>query len=172
MECSGRWGGRWGSRLRRGSTPTRPSRFSVSPSRYGWVALPPAYQVLQTTGSSAPPWCVCHRVRGGQDSPGVDSILGRGAHRHRPRGGAVIAVATLGEQSAATETIRRALGGALAASTHFSKAGTRAMANASPSVHELGDSASERRHLRRQPRVLALKFPPPPRSVVPRLALR
>src|SRR5688572_31582527 len=50
----------------------------------------------------------------------------------RPIGGAAIAVATLGEESAATETIVALLGGALAATTHFGKAGTRAMANTSP----------------------------------------
>ena len=50
----------------------------------------------------------------------------------RPVGGALIAVATLGDASPATRTMTALLGGALAASTHFGKAGTRVMANASP----------------------------------------
>ena len=50
----------------------------------------------------------------------------------RPVGGAVIAVATLGEASPATKTIIGLVGAALAAGTHLSKAGTRVMANASP----------------------------------------
>ena len=41
-----RWAGRWGSRLRRGSTSTRRSRSSGLASRYGWVALPPQFQVF------------------------------------------------------------------------------------------------------------------------------
>jgi len=50
----------------------------------------------------------------------------------RPAGGALIAVATLGEQPPATEVLIALFGGALAASTHFSKSGTRVLANASP----------------------------------------
>jgi hypothetical protein len=50
----------------------------------------------------------------------------------RPIGGAAIAVATLGEASTTTETMVALLGGALAASTHFTKSGTRVIANASP----------------------------------------
>ena len=50
----------------------------------------------------------------------------------RPVGGAAIAVATLGDNSPMAETMVALIGGALAASTHFSKAGTRVMANASP----------------------------------------
>jgi putative Mn2+ efflux pump MntP len=50
----------------------------------------------------------------------------------RPVGGALIAVATLGEKSPATETMVALLGGALAASTHFGKSGTRVLANTSP----------------------------------------
>ena len=101
-------------------------------SRYGWVSLPPQYQVFDNTwiiGTAL----VLYVIEFVADKiPWVDSIWD-GVHTViRPVGGAAIAVATLGEQSAATETIVALLGGALAASTHFSKAGTRAMANASP----------------------------------------
>jgi hypothetical protein len=50
----------------------------------------------------------------------------------RPLGGALIAITTLGHASPATEALVGLLGGALAAGTHFSKAGARVMANASP----------------------------------------
>jgi hypothetical protein len=50
----------------------------------------------------------------------------------RPLGGAFIAVATLGHASPALQTVVGLLGGALAASSHFTKAGARVMANASP----------------------------------------
>jgi hypothetical protein len=64
--------------------------------------------------------------------PWVDSVWDAAHTVIRPIGGAVIAVATLGDASPATEAMVAVLGGALAASTHFSKAGTRVMANASP----------------------------------------
>jgi len=101
-------------------------------SRYGWVSLPPQYQVFDNSwiiGTAL----VLYVIEFVADKiPWVDSMWD-GVHTViRPLGGAAIAVATLGEQSAATETVVALLGGALAASTHFSKAGTRAMANASP----------------------------------------
>ena len=101
-------------------------------SRYGWVALPPQYQVFDNNwiiGTAL----VLYVIEFVADKiPWVDSIWD-GIHTViRPIGGAAIAVGTLGEQSAATETVVALLGGALAASTHFSKAGTRAIANASP----------------------------------------
>lgn len=101
-------------------------------SRYGWVALPPQYQVFDNT------WII-----GGALSlyviefiadkiPWVDSVWDAAHTVIRPVGGAVIAVATLGEHTPVTETMVALLGGALAASTHFSKSGTRVLANASP----------------------------------------
>jgi len=50
----------------------------------------------------------------------------------RPIGGALIAVATLGHASPTVQGLAALLGGTLAASTHLTKAGTRAVANASP----------------------------------------
>jgi hypothetical protein len=47
-------------------------------------------------------------------------------------GGAVLAVATLGEASPGLQAAVALLGGTVAASSHFTKAGTRVMANASP----------------------------------------
>ena len=50
----------------------------------------------------------------------------------RPVGGAVIAVTTLGDASPTTEALVGLLGGTLAAGSHFTKSGTRALANTSP----------------------------------------
>jgi hypothetical protein len=50
----------------------------------------------------------------------------------RPIGGALIAVATLGEASPAVVGLAALLGGAVAASTHMTKAGSRAIVNTSP----------------------------------------
>ena len=101
-------------------------------SRYSWVALPPQYQVFDNT------WIIggalaLYVVEFIADKiPWVDSVWDAVHTVIRPVGGAVIAVATLGENTPATETMVALLGGALAASTHFSKSGTRVLANASP----------------------------------------
>jgi len=50
----------------------------------------------------------------------------------RPVGGALIAVATLGEASPGTQALIALLGGTVAASSHLTKTSTRAAANASP----------------------------------------
>ena len=101
-------------------------------SRYGWVSLPPQYQVFDN------PWIiggalVLYVVEFVADKiPWVDTMWDAVHSVIRPVGGAAIAVATLGENSPMAETVVAVFGGALAASTHFSKAGTRVMANASP----------------------------------------
>ena len=64
--------------------------------------------------------------------PWVDTLWD-GVHTAiRPLGGALIAVATLGEASPTVQGLVALLGGAVAASSHVTKAGTRAIANASP----------------------------------------
>ncbi len=50
----------------------------------------------------------------------------------RPLGGALIAVAALGEASPTMQGLVALLGGSVAASSHLTKAGTRAVANTSP----------------------------------------
>ena len=101
-------------------------------SRYGWVALPPQYQVFDNNwiiGGALAPYVIEFVA---DKIPWVDSAWDAVHTVIRPVGGALIAVATLGEQSTAMQTLVALFGGALAASTHFSKAGTRVMANASP----------------------------------------
>jgi hypothetical protein len=101
-------------------------------SRYGWVQLPPQYQVFDNN------WIIGGAIAlyviefFADKIPLVDSAWDAVHTVVRPIGGALIAVATLGHASPATETLVGLLGGALAAGTHFSKAGTRVIANASP----------------------------------------
>ena len=101
-------------------------------SRFGWVALPPQYQVFDNN------WIIggaiaLYLVEFVADKiPWVDSVWDAVHSVVRPIGGAAIAVATLGDASPTVETLVALAGGALAASTHFSKAGTRVIANASP----------------------------------------
>ena len=101
-------------------------------SRYGWVALPPQYQVFDNTWIIAGALTLYVVEFVADKIPWVDSAWDAVHSVIRPIGGAAIAVATLGDTSPAAETMVAILGGALAASTHFSKAGTRVMANASP----------------------------------------
>jgi len=101
-------------------------------SRYGWVALPPQYEAF---GSD---WIIgaallMYAVEFFADKiPYVDSLWDTVHTAVRPVGGALIAVATLGEASPSMEAAVLLLGGAVAASTHLTKTSTRAMANASP----------------------------------------
>lgn len=101
-------------------------------SRYGWVALPPQFQAFDNNwiiGTAL----VLYVVEFVADKiPWVDSVWDAVHTVIRPVGGAAIAVTTLGETSTTTETMVALLGGALAASTHLTKSGTRVMANASP----------------------------------------
>lgn len=100
--------------------------------RYGWVDLPPQYAVFNNTYIIAIA-LVMYVIEFFADKiPWVDTIWD-GIHTIvRPLGGALIAVATLGHASAVTTTLIGLLGGAVAATSHASKASTRAVANASP----------------------------------------
>ena len=101
-------------------------------SRYGWVGLPEQYRVFDND------WIigialVMYAVEFVADKiPWVDTIWD-GVHTAiRPLGGALIAIATLGDASPEMKTVVGLLGGTLAAGSHFTKAGTRAAANTSP----------------------------------------
>jgi hypothetical protein len=64
--------------------------------------------------------------------PYLDSLWDLVHTTIRPVGGALIAVATLGEASAPVEGLIALLGGTVAASSHLTKTSTRAVANTSP----------------------------------------
>jgi Domain of unknown function (DUF4126) len=101
-------------------------------SRYGWVALPPQYQVFDNNwiiGAAL----VLYVIEFVADKiPWVDTAWDAVHTAVRPLGGAIIAIATLGDASPATKVMIGLLGAALATSTHLGKTGTRVIANASP----------------------------------------
>lgn len=101
-------------------------------ARYEWVDLPPQFDVFAhpvVIGAAL----VLYLVEFVADKvPWVDSAWDAAHTVIRPLGGALIAVATLGEASAPVQGLVALVGGAVAASTHLTKAGTRAVANASP----------------------------------------
>jgi hypothetical protein len=101
-------------------------------SRFDWVDLPPQFRVFDNNiviGAAL----VLYVVEFVADKiPWVDSMWDAAHTVIRPLGGALIAVATLGHASPAVQGLAALLGGTLAAGTHFTKAGTRALANTSP----------------------------------------
>jgi len=100
--------------------------------RYGWVALPEQFSVFDNDVVIVTA-IVLYLVEFVADKiPWVDSMWDAVHTAIRPVGGAVIAVATLGDASPTMQGLIALLGGTLAAGTHFTKAGTRAAANTSP----------------------------------------
>ena len=101
-------------------------------THFHWVDLPPQYRVFDN------PWIiggalVLYVVEFAADKiPWIDSMWDAVHTVIRPLGGALIAVAAMGHVSPETETFIALAGGALAAGTHLTKAGTRVVANASP----------------------------------------
>jgi hypothetical protein len=100
--------------------------------RYGWVQLPEQFAVFDNDiviGAAL----VLFVVEFVADKiPWVDSVWDAVHTVIRPVGGALIAVSTLGEANPTVEGLVALLGGSVAAGTHFTKAGTRAVANTSP----------------------------------------
>lgn len=101
-------------------------------ARYGWVALPEQFEVFNN------PWiigaaAVLYAIEFFADKiPWVDTIWDTLHTFIRPVGGALIAVAALGEASPTAEGLVALLGGVVAAGSHATKASTRVAANASP----------------------------------------
>lgn len=101
-------------------------------ARYDWVELPDQFKIFDH------PWIIgaaaaLYVIEFVADKiPWVDSIWDSVHTVIRPVGGAAIAVATLGEQSTATQGAIALLGGVVAAGSHVTKASTRVAANASP----------------------------------------
>jgi hypothetical protein len=101
-------------------------------ARFDWVDLPAQYELF------ASDWIigialVLYAIEFVADKvPWVDSMWDSVHTFIRPVGGALIAVATLGDASPTLEVIVGLLGGTIAAGSHFTKASTRVAANASP----------------------------------------
>jgi uncharacterized membrane protein len=101
-------------------------------SRYQWVQLPDQFKAFDH------PWIigiagVLYVVEFVADKvPWVDSIWDSVHTLIRPVGGALIAVASMGDQSPLMTGLIALLGGSVAAGSHATKAGTRVAANTSP----------------------------------------
>ena len=101
-------------------------------SRYQWVSLPDQFKAFNN------PWIIgiagaLYVVEFVADKvPWVDSIWDSVHTLIRPVGGAVIAVASLGEASPTLTALIALLGGVVSAGSHATKAGTRVAANTSP----------------------------------------
>jgi uncharacterized membrane protein len=101
-------------------------------SRYGWVELPEQFNAFNN------PWIigiagVLYVVEFVADKiPWVDSMWDSVHTLIRPVGGALIAVASMGEHSPVVTGLIALLGGTVAAGSHATKAGTRVAANTSP----------------------------------------
>jgi hypothetical protein len=101
-------------------------------SRYGWVQLPGEYHVFDNN------WIIgiaiaLYVIEFFADKiPWLDSAWDAVHTAIRPVGGAFIAVSSLGEASPAAQVGAALLGGTVAASSHFTKAGSRVVANSSP----------------------------------------
>lgn len=101
-------------------------------SRYNWVSLPPQYEAFDSDFIIATALGLYVIEFIADKVPWFDSVWDTIHTAVRPIGGAIIAVTTLGDASPTMEVLVGLLGGSLAAGTHFSKAGTRAVANTSP----------------------------------------
>jgi hypothetical protein len=101
-------------------------------SHYGWVDLPPQFTVFDNPYIIAAA-VVMYTIEFFADKiPWFDSLWD-GIHTFiRPLGGALIAVAAVGTTSPAMQALVALLGGTVAASSHLTKAGTRAVVNTSP----------------------------------------
>ena len=101
-------------------------------ARFQWVQLPAQYQVFNHD------WVIAgslflYLVEFVADKiPWVDSLWDSVHTVIRPIGGAVVAIATLGEASPGLQTLIGIAGGAIAAGSHLTKASTRVAVNASP----------------------------------------
>jgi hypothetical protein len=101
-------------------------------TRYRWIELPPQFSVFDNDvviGVAL----VLYVVEFVADKvPWLDTLWDAVHTAIRPLGGALVAVSTLGDASPAVQGVVAVLGGAAAAGTHVTKAGTRVIVNASP----------------------------------------
>jgi hypothetical protein len=111
----------------------------------GWVQLPSGLAILQhpwVIGAAAAMFLVEFVA---DKVPGIDTVWdGIQTFIRIPAGAALAAGVFGGMDSAAWTTVAALLGGSLAATSHFTKAGTRAAANTSPEpFSNLGLSVAE-----------------------------
>jgi hypothetical protein len=101
-------------------------------SRYDLVALPPQFRGFEHPAVITVA-LVLYAIEFVADKiPWVDSAWDAIHTIIRPLGGAFIAVTALGQAAAPVEALAALVGGSVAMTGHLGKAGTRAVANASP----------------------------------------
>jgi hypothetical protein len=101
-------------------------------SRFGWVQLPSQFDVFNNDWVIGVALAMYVIEFVADKVPWVDSMWDSAHTAIRPLGGALIAMTAIGDVSPALEGVAALLGGTLAAGTHLTKAGTRAVANTSP----------------------------------------
>jgi len=100
--------------------------------RFGWVTLPEQFKVFDNDWLIAAAGVLYVIEFVADKVPWVDSIWDSIHTLIRPVGGALIAVASLGHANPVITGVIALLGGAVAAGSHATKAGTRVAANTSP----------------------------------------
>jgi len=101
-------------------------------SHYHWVDLPVQFEVFDNPYIITAA-LVMYTIEFVADKiPWFDSAWDAVHTFIRPLGGALIALAAVGDAAPAIRTLAVLLGGTVAASSHLTKAGTRAVANTSP----------------------------------------
>ena len=104
-------------------------------SRFGWVDLPQRFAMFDSTIVIAVASALYMVEFFADKIPWVDSAWDAVHTAIRPVGGALVAVASLGEMGDGVpmaEVLMAVLGGSVAAGAHLTKASTRAAANTSP----------------------------------------
>ncbi len=101
-------------------------------SRFGWVALPEQFQAFAHPAVIGVALTLYVVEFVADKIPWVDTAWDAVHTVIRPVGGALVAVTVLGDASPAVQGLAALLGGSVAMTAHASKAGTRAVANASP----------------------------------------
>ena len=101
-------------------------------SHFGWVDLPAQFKVFDNPYIIGVALVMYVIELFADKIPWFDTLWDAVHTFIRPVGGALIAVAALGDSSEGMRVLAALLGGAVAASSHFTKAGTRAVANTSP----------------------------------------
>ena len=99
---------------------------------FGFVELPPGLSVLAHPFVLAASGFMCFVEFFADKIPGVDSLWDIVHTLIRIPAGAALAASVLGDSSSAAMLAAAILGGTLAAGSHFTKAGTRALINTSP----------------------------------------
>ena len=101
-------------------------------ARYGWVELPPQFDTFDHDSVIGVALAMYLIEFFADKVPYFDSLWDLIHTAIRPLGGALIAVAALGDASPAVEGLAALVGGTVAASSHLTKTSTRAVVNTSP----------------------------------------